>query len=243
MNAYQGYLIFRRLATYLLECGYTPNDLKEKFGGEQFEGLLQDDTPEEEARKTLRARGSLEMQPTFVRRVNAGAFNVNAVYVFRAVNFENTIYIDPVDLICACRPQLRRVAVLHLIQHEKILPKPMLIRLYKAIDDYNRYKQREGQRPNWGLHMTEAHILAIADAPVPPDALRELAAKAKAKPAVKPSPKPSASTTSSHSAASSGSTTHRPKQPPTPPPGRGGGKDYGGKGAGWNYTGGGYRRV
>ena len=178
---------------------------------------------------------------------------MNAVYFFRAVNYENTIYIDPVDLICACRPQLRRVAVLHLIlQNEKILPRPMLIRLYKAIDDYNRYKQREGQRPNWGLHMTEARILAIADTPVPSDVLRELAAKAKAKPAVKPSPKPSASpgtTTSSHSAASSGSTTHRPKQPPTPPPGRGGGKDYGGKGGGyshrggdWNYTGGGYRR-
>ena len=57
--------------------------------------------------------------------------------------------------------------------------------------------------------MTEAHILAIADIPVPSDVLRELAAKAKAKPAAKPSPKPSASpgiATSSHSAASSGST-------------------------------------
>ena len=67
MPAYHGSLIFKRLVTYLLECGYTPNDLKEKFGGEQFEGLLQDDTPEEEARKTLRARDSLEMQSAFVR--------------------------------------------------------------------------------------------------------------------------------------------------------------------------------
>ena len=201
-------LIFKTPVTYLLECGYTSNSLKEKFGEEQFEGLHQDDTPEEEARKTLGARDSLEMQSTFVRRVIAGAFGVNAGYFFRPVNYENTIYIDPVDLICACRAQLRRVAVLHLIlQNEKILPRPMLIRLCKAIDDYNRYKQREGQRPNWGLHMTEAHILAIADTPVPSGILRELTAKAKAKPTVKPSPKPSASpgtTTSSHSPASSG---------------------------------------
>ena len=149
--------------------------------------------------------------------------------------------------------RMQATTVLHLIlQNEKILPRPMLMRLYTAMDDYNRYKQREGQKPNWGLHMIEAHILAIADTAVPPDVLREMAAKAKAKTAVKPSPKPSASpgtASSSHSAASSVSTTHRPKQPPTPPPGRGGGKDYGGKGGeysqrggDWNYTGGGYRR-
>ena len=70
----------------------------------------------------------------------AGAFGVNAVYFFRAVNYENTIYIAPVDIICACRPQLRREAALHLmLQNEKVLPRPMLPRLHKAIDDYNRY--------------------------------------------------------------------------------------------------------
>lgn len=124
-----------------------------------------------------------------------------------AVNYENTIYIDPVDLICACRPQLRRVAVPHLIlQNEKILPRPMLIRLYKVIDDYNRYRQREGQRPNWGLHMTEAHILAIADTLVPSDPIQQ--------------PHPDQPLTD-------------PSNLPTPPPGRGGGKDYGGKGGGY----------
>ena len=68
VNAYHGSLIFKTLVTYLLECGYISNDLKEKFGGEQFEGLHQDDTSEEEARKTVRARDSLEVQATFVRR-------------------------------------------------------------------------------------------------------------------------------------------------------------------------------
>ena len=69
----------------------------------------------------------------------------------------------------------------------------MSLRLFKAIEDYNYHKQRDDQRPKWGLHMTEAHILAIADTPVPPEAAQEIAAagaKAKAKPVAKPTPKP-----------------------------------------------------
>ena len=57
----------------------------------------------------------------------------------------------------------------------------MALRLFKAIEEYNNQKQRDDQRPKWGLHMTEAHVLAIADTPVPPDLAQEAAAaKAKA---------------------------------------------------------------
>ena len=52
---------------YILECGHGANDLRDMFGGEQFEGLRKSDTPEEEAKKTLRARESLEIQSTFMR--------------------------------------------------------------------------------------------------------------------------------------------------------------------------------
>ena len=38
----------------------------------------------------------------------------------------------------------------------------MIIRLFDAIDEYNNSKQREDQRPRWGLHMTEAHVMGIA---------------------------------------------------------------------------------
>ena len=146
---------------------------------------------------------------------------------------------------------------MHLIlQNGKQLPRPLIIRLFDAIDEYNNSKQREDQRSRWGLHMTEAHVMAIADTPVPPDLIQETAAtakaKAKAKPASKPPPRPSA-TPSSRSTSSTSSVrppelARGPKQPPTPPPGRGGkdhGKGSGGyshRGGDWNYTGYGDRR-
>ena len=137
---------------------------------------------------------------------------------------------------------------MHLIlQNGRQLPHPMVIRLFDAIDQYNNSKQREDQRPRWGLHMTEAHVIAIADTPVPPELNQETAATPKAK--AKPAPKPFAGrSTSSSSAARPTEPAHGPKQPPTPPPGRGG-KDKG-KGSGnyshgggdWNYSGyGGHR--
>ena len=121
---------------YLLECGYGGDDLREMFGGEQFEGLRKSDAPEEEeAKKTLRARESLEIQSTFIRRVLAGAYGVNAVYFFRNVNYLNTETLDAVDITCACRPQVRRIAVMHLILHNgKQLSRPMIIKRFDAIN-------------------------------------------------------------------------------------------------------------
>ena len=170
------------------------------------------------------------------------------LYIFQECQLpkygQNTVTPEPVDIICACRPQLRRIAVMHLIlQNGKQLPHPMALRLFKAIEEYNNQKQRDDQRPKWGLHMTEAHVLAIADTPVPPETAQEIAAaNAKAKAAAKPTPKPS---TNPGAAASSSSAT-RPiepaqglRQPPAPPPGRGGGKEYGGKGgSGYSHRGG-----
>ena len=151
VNAHHGSLIFKKLVIYLLECGYGSNDLRDMFGREQFEGLKKSDAPEEEAKKALRARESLEIQSTFIRRVLAGAYGVNAVYFFRNVNYLNTVTLDAVDIICACRPQVRRIAVMHLIlQNGKQLPRPMIMRLSDAIEEYNNSKQREDQRPRWG---------------------------------------------------------------------------------------------
>ena len=151
MSAYHGSLIFKKLVIYLLERGYGGNGLREMFGGEQFEGFRKSDAPEEEAKKTLRARESLEIQSTFIRRVLAGAYGVNAVYFFRNVNYLNTVTLDAVDIICACRPQVRRMAVMHLIlQNCKQLPRPMIIKLFDAINEYNNSRQREDQRPIGG---------------------------------------------------------------------------------------------
>ena len=65
----------------------------------------------------------------------------------------------------------------------------MIIKLFDAINEYNNSKQREDQRPRWGLHMTEAHVMAIADTPVPPDLAQETEATAKAKAKAKPASK------------------------------------------------------
>ena len=165
--------------------------------------------------------------------------------------------LDAVDILCACRPQVRRIAVMHLIlQNGRQLPRPLIIRLFDAIDDYSNSKQREDQRPKWGLHMTEAHVMAIADTPVPPDLMQETAASAKAKAKAKSAPKhppgasaaPSSRSTSSTSSVRLPEPARTPKQPPTPPPGRFG-KDHGKgstsyshRGGDWNYTGSGGRR-
>jgi len=175
INAYHGSLIFKKLLTYILECGYAFGDLQNIFSEEHIEPLKKDDTTEEETRKSSAAREALDMQSTFVRRVIAGAYKVNAVYFFRNVDFQNTATLNPVDILCACRPQLRRISVMHLIlQNGRQLPRPLQLRLYDAIDDYNKSKQRDDQRPRWGVHMSEAHLFAIADTQIPPDVRREI---------------------------------------------------------------------
>ena len=91
--------------------------------------------------------------------------------------------------MCALRPPLRRISLLHLIlQNGRQLPRPLLQKLYDAIDDYNHIKQREDQRPRWGIHLSEAHILAIADTPTPADRERANPAAGKSKAAPKAAP-------------------------------------------------------
>ena len=136
VNAYHGSLIFKKLLTYILECGYVFDDLQNMFSDEHTEPLKKGDTAEEETRKSSAAREALDRPSTFVRRVIAGAYRVNAVYFFRNVDFQNTATLNPVDILYACRPHLRRISVMHLIlQNGKQLPRPLLFRLYDAIDD------------------------------------------------------------------------------------------------------------
>ena len=247
VNAYHGSLIFKKLIVHVIECGYSYSDLQGIFTEDTFAPLQKADTTEQECKKASIAREALDTQAEFVRRIIAGAYNVNAVYFFRNVEYQYTVTLDPVDIVCACRPQIRRIAVLHLIlQNGKTIPHPMKLRLYDAIDEYNRVKQREDQRPKWGIHMAEAHIAAIADTPIPPDARREMeaAAKGKGKEKAKAAPKSSARSTQSTSSTGHGEEeVHTPKQPPMPPPTHGGkdrGKGYRSashSGGDWNYDG------
>ena len=138
VNAYYGAIVLKRLVVYTLECGYTYEDLLNIFVDEDIEKLAKSDTSRDEMRKAANAREALDRQDTLVRRIIAGAYKVNAVYFFRNVDFQDTITLNPVDIVCALRPPLRRISVLHLIlQNGRKLPRPLLQKLYDAIEDYN----------------------------------------------------------------------------------------------------------
>ena len=255
VNAYYGAVVFKRLVTYTLECGYTFDDLQNLFVDENIAQLAKGDTSREEMRKAANAREALDRQETLVRRIIAGAYKVNAVYFFRNVDFQDTITLNPVDIVCALRPQLRRISVLHLIlQNGRQLPRPLLTKLYDAIDDYNNIKQRDDQRPRWGIHMSEAHLVAIAGTPVPADRERVTPVAGKSKAAPKAAPKPSNVAKAKASSTAPWRTVEAappPKQAPVPPPQKGGkdygkgGRSYSHRGGDWNqqgYYGWGYRR-
>jgi hypothetical protein len=102
IRSYRGSLIFKELATYVLEPGYTPDDFR-AMSSSKGERLSPKDTKEEEEEKVRIAQGQMEDQSIFMRTVIAGTFGVNAAYFFRIVDYANTIFLDPLDLVCACR--------------------------------------------------------------------------------------------------------------------------------------------
>ena len=255
VNAYYGAIVLKRLVVYTLECGCTYEDLLNIFVDEDIEKLAKSDTSIDEMRKAANAREALYRQDTLVRRIIAGAYKVNAVYFFRNVDFQDTITLNPVDIVCALRPPLRRISVLHLIlQNGRKLPRPLLQKLYDAIEDYNNIKQRDDQRPRWGIHMSEAHLIAIADTPVPADRERVTPIAGKSKAAPKAAPKLGSVAKAKASSTAPWRTVEAappPKQAPVPPPQKGGkdqgkgGRSYSHRGGDWNhqgYYGWGYRR-
>ena len=222
--AYYGSLIFKKLITYILECGFTYTDMQNALGEGVGDTLRLKDTAEEEKKKSEEARAKMDGQAYFVRRVIAGAYGVNAVYFFRNVEYQNSITLNPVDILCASRPQCRRIAVMHLIlQNGMQLPQALMDRLTDAINTYNKSKKRDNQRPKWGTHLSEHHIAAIAnfaagDAPQPGP---------KAKPMPKPSAKPPGQSQGATSSSGSSFVAPTPKQVPQPPPPNKGGKGKG----------------
>ena len=255
VNAYYGAIVLKRLVVYTLECGYTYEDLLNVFVDEEIEKLSKSDTSRDEMRKATNAREALDRQDTLVRRIIAGAYKVNAVYFFRNVDFQDTITLNPVDIVCALRPPLRRISVLYLIlQNGRQLPRPLLQKLYDAIEDYNNIKQRDDQRPRWGIHMSEAHLIAIADTPVPANRERATPAAGKSKAAPKAAPKLGSVAKAKASSTAPWRTAEAApplKQAPVPPPQKGGkdqgkgGRSYSHRGGDWNhqgYYGWGYRR-
>ena len=222
--AYYGSLVYKKLITYILECGFTHTDIQNELG-EGIGGTLgMKDTAEEEKKKSEEARIKIDGQAYFVRRIIAGAYGVNAVYFFRKVDYQNSITLNPVDILCASRPQCRRIAVMHLIiQNGMQLPQALMEKLTDAIDAYNKSKKRDNQRPKWGTHLSEHHVAAIANFA----AGNAPQQGPKAKPMPKPSAKPSGQSYTATSSSGSGYIAPTPKQVPQPPPPNKGGKGKG----------------
>eukprot|EP00435_Cladocopium_sp_Y103_P013789 s1044_g3.t1 len=89
------------------------------------------------------------------------------------------------------------------------VPRAHQQRLFDAIDEWNREKSRETQRPQWATHSSPAHILAIVDTPVPSEFRRDTTGTATTE-----------ADTADTAAASSSTTrvTHSSVRPPMPPP-------------------------
>eukprot|EP00435_Cladocopium_sp_Y103_P011557 s3902_g3.t1 len=172
VRSYYGSLIFKRLATYILECGYMPDEFKARFllGEEGKRRHMSKETAVQEEAAHELASAHLAEQSRFMRRFIAGAYDAMAVYFFRNQQFINTIYLNPVDLLCACRTDYRRIAVIHMcLQNGLIVPRVFQQRMYNAIQEWNSRKKRNEQRPQWATHSSQAHVLAIVDSPVPPE--------------------------------------------------------------------------
>eukprot|EP00435_Cladocopium_sp_Y103_P047933 s1604_g14.t1 len=153
VRSYHGSLVFKKLATYILECGYTAEEFKAKFAVPDSERrkIRRETATEEEIAHEL-AVTNLQEQSRFMRRFIAGAFDATAVYFFRNQRFINTVYMNPVDLICACRFDHRRLAVIHMcMQNGMQVLRAHQQRLFDAIDEWNREKNRDNQRPQWAF--------------------------------------------------------------------------------------------
>eukprot|EP00435_Cladocopium_sp_Y103_P003466 s70_g1.t1 len=215
VRSYYGSLVFKKLATYILECGYTADEFKARFAVDDSDRrkMKKETATEEEAAHEL-AVANLVQQSRFMRRFIAGGFDATAVYFFRNQQFINTIYLNPVDLICACRYDHRRLAVIHMcMQNGLVVPRAHQQRLFDAIEEWNKEKNRETQRPQWATHSTPAHILAIVDTPVPAQFQRDSSS-------ARTTEAKSAATPSSSSATRVTTSTVRPPAPPPPPPSR-----------------------
>eukprot|EP00435_Cladocopium_sp_Y103_P001815 s1900_g1.t1 len=80
IRSYHGALVFKRLATYILECGYTAEEFKAHFAvDDTLRRKIRRETATEEEYAHELAVANLQEQSRFMRRFIAGAYGVNAV--------------------------------------------------------------------------------------------------------------------------------------------------------------------
>eukprot|EP00435_Cladocopium_sp_Y103_P033986 s3204_g8.t1 len=91
VRSYHGSFIFKKLANYVLECGYTPEEYKNIFSSGSIRRKIATETIDDEEDAYQRATTDLAEQSRFMMRfIIAGAFNANAVCFFRNANSTST---------------------------------------------------------------------------------------------------------------------------------------------------------
>ena len=168
--AFQGSQIMRDISKYLVNCGWTHEDIRRELkpsqeGIEMSVGRGSYPWGSEEYEKWRKiAWEDMKRNSQLVRRAIAGAYNCNSYTYFRPeATYNNTKYLNPLATILAVRPEDRRISALRMIQNYGI-------ELNDALKEQMRRgiagaRTEPGNAPGWGVHLDEGLLKSIVDTP------------------------------------------------------------------------------
>ena len=98
-----------------------------------------------------------------MRRAIRGAFRAHSYTYFRPeVDYEGTVFLNPMALLLAVKKEYRRTSVLYVCRNYQVkLNKVLSDQLDKQI---NKAKENPDKAPEWGTHMQEDLVKSICDA-------------------------------------------------------------------------------
>ena len=169
--AFQGMKTLCKIMQYLINAGWAINDIKRELhsSAESQETILANRggklewESEQYAKWRENAWIDLQRQSKFVRRAIRGAFRAHSYTYFRPeVDYEGTVFLNPMALLLAVKKEYRRSSVLYICRNYQVkLNKVLSDQLDKQI---NRAKENPDKAPEWGTHMQEELVKSICDA-------------------------------------------------------------------------------
>ena len=169
--AFQGMKTLCKIMQYLINAGWAINDIKHELhsSAESQETILTNRggklewESEQYAKWRENAWTDLQRQSKFVRRAIRGAFRAHSYTYFRPeVDYEGTVFLNPMALLLAVKKEYRRTSVLYVCRNYQVkLNKVLSDQLDKQI---NKAKENPDKAPEWGTHMQEDLVKSICDA-------------------------------------------------------------------------------
>ena len=168
--AFQGMKTLCTIMRYLINTGWTISDVKnELHSSEQSQETILSNRggklewePEQYMKWRENAWIDLQRQSKFVRRAIRGAFKAHSYTYFRPdVDYEGTVFLNPLALLLAVKKDYRRTSVLYICRNYQV-------KLNKVLSDQpdkqiNRAKENPDKAPEWGAHMQEDLVKSICD--------------------------------------------------------------------------------